>query len=38
MESEHLDNKSNQTLANGNIIRSGIEFKPTWAKRSLLLI
>ncbi len=26
LESEHLDNKSNQTLANGNIIRSGIEF------------
>ena len=26
LESEHLDNKSNQTLANGNIIRNGIEF------------
>ncbi|WP_341814461.1 phage portal protein [Wolbachia endosymbiont (group A) of Dendrolimus pini] len=26
LESEHLDNKSNQTLANGNVIRNGIEF------------
>ncbi|MDN5248206.1 MAG: phage portal protein [Wolbachia endosymbiont of Tyrophagus putrescentiae] len=26
LESEHLDNKGNQTLANGNIIRNGIEF------------
>uniref|UniRef100_UPI002FCEB711 phage portal protein n=1 Tax=Wolbachia endosymbiont of Pentidionis agamae TaxID=3110435 RepID=UPI002FCEB711 len=26
LESEHLDNKSNQTIANGNVIRSGIEF------------
>ncbi|WP_353273366.1 phage portal protein [Wolbachia endosymbiont (group A) of Agelastica alni] len=26
LESEHLDNKTNQTLANGNIIRNGIEF------------
>lgn len=26
LESEHLDNKSNQTLANWNIIRNGIEF------------
>lgn len=26
LESEHLDNKSSQTLANGNVIRSGIEF------------
>lgn len=26
LESEHLDNKSNQTLGNGNVIRSGIEF------------
>lgn len=26
LESEHLDNKSNQKLANGNIIRNGIEF------------
>ncbi len=35
LESEHLDNKTNQTLANGNVIRNGIEF---WAKRSILLI
>lgn len=26
LESEHLDNKSNQTLGNGNVIRNGIEF------------
>lgn len=26
LESEHLDNKSNQILANGNVIRNGIEF------------
>ncbi|MFP3022078.1 MAG: phage portal protein [Wolbachia sp.] len=26
LESEHLDNKTNQTLANGNVIRNGIEF------------
>ncbi|WP_065094325.1 phage portal protein [Wolbachia endosymbiont of Nomada panzeri] len=26
LESEHLDDKSNQTLANGNVIRNGIEF------------
>ncbi|MFP3020648.1 MAG: phage portal protein, partial [Wolbachia sp.] len=26
LESEHLDNKTNQTLGNGNVIRNGIEF------------
>jgi capsid protein len=26
LESEHLDNKTNQTLQNGNIIRNYIEF------------
>lgn len=26
LESEHLDNKTNKTLANGNVIRNGIEF------------
>ncbi len=26
LESEHLDSKSNQKLANGNVIRNGIEF------------
>jgi lambda family phage portal protein len=26
LESERLDNKTNQTLANGNVIRNGIEF------------
>ncbi len=37
LESEHLNNKSNQTLANGNIIRSGIEFNKLGAREAYYL-
>ncbi len=35
LESEHLDNKSNKTLANGNVIRNGIEFNRLGQERHI---
>ncbi|WP_353277772.1 phage portal protein [Wolbachia endosymbiont (group A) of Agelastica alni] len=37
LESEHLDNKSNQTLANGNVIRNGIEFNRLGQREAFFL-
>lgn len=37
LESEHLDNKTNQTLANVNVIRNGIEFNRLGQRQAFYL-